>query len=170
MTSMAELAAWLRERAKPDSGIVYGDNSRGIAEVTLHGYDAAFVAENFHGKGADTLADALTSLMAERDGLASTALIEAGWQAHERELREAAETSRDAGRENFLTMQGAAATLLKRLETAEAQLKTAREALEKATSLLEVVAEDPKERGDTATWAMTDTMADAGRQALEAKP
>lgn len=68
MGDLNELVAWLVDRAKPDSGIVYGDNSRGIAEATFHGYDAAFVAERFHGKGAAVLAAALTSLIAERDG------------------------------------------------------------------------------------------------------
>lgn len=62
-SEVTELIAWLRSRAKPDSGLSYGDNSRGIAEATVTGYDAAFVAENFHGAGAARLADILTAAL-----------------------------------------------------------------------------------------------------------
>lgn len=81
-------------------------------------------------------ADALTSLIAERDGL---------------------EAWFDGLTPN--EMDGVIVRLKDRALAAEAQLKAAREALGKAASLLEVVAEDAKDRGDTATWAMADTMA-----------
>lgn len=60
----SELIAWLEERSKPDSGIRYGDNSSGVAEATFSGYDAAFVAEHFHGRGAARLACLLRTLSA----------------------------------------------------------------------------------------------------------
>jgi hypothetical protein len=60
-----ELIAWLEERSKPDSGIRYGDNSSGVAEATFSGYDAAFVAEHFHGRGAARLACLLRTLSAD---------------------------------------------------------------------------------------------------------
>jgi hypothetical protein len=92
----------------------------------------------------------------------------------------AAQASHKAARENFLTMQGAAAKLLEdandykatmltnyeRALTAERLLAEAREALNKSASLLEVVAEDAQKRGDTATWAMADTMATDARASI----
>lgn len=65
--------------------------------------------------GLRAAAAALTSLIAERD---------------------AAETSHTAARENFLTMQGAAAQLLKRAEAAEAQLKAARDVLTDCATIM----------------------------------
>jgi len=68
------LRAWLIKRAGPDSGIGYegGDfdwdrlRSR-QARVTLHGSDADFIAQNFHGDGAAALLAAIERLVAERD-------------------------------------------------------------------------------------------------------
>jgi len=68
------LRAWLIKRSGPDSGIGYegGDfdwdrlRSR-QARVTLHGSDADFIAQNFHGDGAAALLAAIERLVAERD-------------------------------------------------------------------------------------------------------
>jgi hypothetical protein len=70
-----KLIAWLKRRGDPDSGIRYEagshSNTRGIrhslARVELHGSDADFIAKHFHGAGARQLADALASLVRERD-------------------------------------------------------------------------------------------------------
>lgn len=74
------LRAWLIKRAGPDSGIGYegGDfdwdrlRSR-QARVTLHGSDADFIAQNFHGDGAAALLAAIERLVAERDEARETA-------------------------------------------------------------------------------------------------
>lgn len=64
-TEAETLIAWLRKRAEPDSGIRYQSNGHGgIPHVELTGSDATFVKDNFHGKGARDLADALDSLLA----------------------------------------------------------------------------------------------------------
>lgn len=72
-------------------------------------------------------AAALTSLIAERDGLRhdvdSAGSLRLRMEAHR--------LGHDAARANFLTMQGAAAQLLKRAEAAEAQLKETREHIDR---------------------------------------
>lgn len=77
---VAELAAWLRKRGLPDSGIRYYGQSFNpetghtqSSRVELHAEDADFIAKHMHGNGATTLADAITNLIADRDALVRTA-------------------------------------------------------------------------------------------------
>lgn len=58
------------------------------------------------------------------------------------------------------------AALLDALASQDATIRQMREALEKNASLLEVIAEDAKNRGDTATWSMASVMAEEVRAAL----
>lgn len=115
----------LLDEAKSGTGV--GDQHRLIAESWMMDGKDELIAQ---------AADTLTALIAERDALAErvslwkhTASAEAEAMEDQKSIARSAETTRDAARANFLTMQGAAAVLLKRAETAEAQLKAAREAL-----------------------------------------
>lgn len=62
------LVEWLRKHGEPNSGISYESNSRftGHARVEVHGSDATFIADHFHGEGARDLASVLTELQHRR--------------------------------------------------------------------------------------------------------
>lgn len=100
----------------------------------------------------DEAAAAITSLIAERDGLAKQVErmeYSDGDAEHWRHLATKAQESHTAARANFLTMQGAAATLLKRAKALEAiiqdhgsakQIRLARTALSLDTNKGDVTA------------------------------
>jgi hypothetical protein len=83
---LTALIEWLRKRGEPDSGIDYAaasihhDRELGFthrqANVRLWGGDADFIANNFHGKSARDLADALTSALQQAGGVAAGPLSE----------------------------------------------------------------------------------------------
>jgi hypothetical protein len=77
-TLVERLRLWLVKRGQPDSGIRYESrNSFTDGAVTiLHGPDATFVAENFHGEGARELASALLALEGERDALREALIVD----------------------------------------------------------------------------------------------
>ncbi len=64
--AVRDLITWLHKRGEPDSGIRYASNDSftGRARVELHGTDASFVADHFHGEGARQLAAVLAATLA----------------------------------------------------------------------------------------------------------
>jgi len=62
--AVESLIAWLRRRGEPDSGMSYEarNSFSGRARAVVHGSDATFIADHFHGSGARELADALEAL------------------------------------------------------------------------------------------------------------
>lgn len=79
MSLTTELIEWLRHRGEPDSGIRYEarnpHSGERISHVELHGSDADFIVNHFHGQGARDLADALSLIEAERDKLREALVV-----------------------------------------------------------------------------------------------
>jgi hypothetical protein len=63
------LAMWLRKRALPNSGVRYESRNSFTEEACtiLHGADATFVAEHFHGAGAEAMANAIADSLLAKD-------------------------------------------------------------------------------------------------------
>lgn len=109
------LVTWLKQRGEPNSGISYEANNPYThrARVEVHGSDATFIVNNFHGQGARELASALQRVAQERDAAIAYA---------QRLLK--------AGTDDLQLMKETAATVMaltSRAEAAEARLSSARD-------------------------------------------